>query len=97
MRTICCHSSDRVRPAGNVVDLEELRRRRAQAQRDSLARRPEPVFEEAEGPAFRPVVIAATREERRRARRERRSWMLDVCASLAVVFMTLVFALRIML
>ena len=30
------------------------------------------------------------------ARRERRAWTLDTCASLAVVFMTLVFALRVM-
>ena len=46
---------------------------------------------------FHPVVLTTTREDRRRAQREQRSWTLDVCASLAVVFMTLVFALRILM
>ena len=61
MQTMYHPISDHVQPSGEVVDLEELRRRRAQAQR------------------------------------EQRSWTLDVCASLAVVFMTLVFALRILM
>ena len=36
-------------------------------------------------------------ELRRRERRERRAWCLDTCASLAVVVMTLVIALRVLL
>ena len=43
------------------------------------------------------MVLSSTPEERRRARRQRRAWTLDACASLAVVLMTLVFALRVML
>ena len=51
MQTMYHPISDHVQPAGEVVDLEELRRRRAQAQRDSLARRPEPAPERMEGAA----------------------------------------------
>ena len=75
--------------------------RQAPTQRDSLARRfeaegrlPEPVEEE---PAFRPVVLTTTPAQRRRARRERQAWRLDVCASLSVIFVTLVFALLVIL
>lgn len=83
---------------GNIIDLDELRRFRALTQQDSLARRPEgdPWAVEEES-AFRPVVLTATPEERRRARRERRAWNLDVCASLAVILMTVLFALRMVL
>lgn len=97
MQTMYHPISDHVQPAGEIVDLEELRRRRAQAQRDSLARRPESAPERTEERFFHPVVLTTTREDRRRAQREQRSWTLDVCASLAVVFMTLVFALRILM
>ncbi|RKI68650.1 hypothetical protein D7V91_07545 [bacterium 1xD42-67] len=97
MQTMYYPISDHVQPAGEIVDLEELRRRRAQAQRDSLARSPEPAPEEMEERLFHPVVLTTAREDRRQARREQRSWVLDICASLAVVFMTLVFALRILM
>lgn len=84
--------------ASNIIDLTELRRRQALSQRDSLARQPgEGFWDPEEAPAFRPVVLTATREERRRARRERRAWCLDVCASLAVILMTAVFALWILI
>lgn len=84
--------------ASNIIDLTELRRRQTLAQRDSLARQPgEGFWGQEETSAFRPVVLTATREERRRARRERRAWCLDVCASLAVILMTAVFALWILI
>ena len=67
----------------NIIDLTEFRRRQVLAQRDSLARQPE---EEIWVP-----------EERRRARRERRAWCLDICASLAVILVTAVFALRVLI
>ena len=99
MQTIYNNTSRFIQPAGNIIDLAELRRRQAAAaQTDSLARQPEtdPYLHEEE-PAFRPVVLTLSPEERRRARRQRRAWTLDACASLAVVLMTLVFALRVML
>lgn len=98
MQTICDKTSNHAPHAGNIIDLAGLRRRQALAQRDSLARRPREtswVPEETSG--FRPVVLTATPEERRRARRERRAWCLDVCASLSVILMTAVFALRVLL
>lgn len=99
MRTMYDKASGPAQSAGNLIDLAEARRRYDMAQRDSLARR----FEadgwarEPEEPAFRPVVLTATPAQRRRARRERRAWRLDVCASLSVIFVTLVFALWVIL
>lgn len=103
MQTMYYKTSNFIRHSGNVIDLTELRRQQALAQHDSLARQPEdvdlspePEIREEE-PAFRPVVLTLSRGQRRRARRTRRAWMLDACASLAVVLMTLVFVLRVML
>jgi len=92
-------TSNFIRHTGNIIDLDELRRRQALTQRDSLARQPEALCgaEEPEEAGFRPVVLTLTRSQRRRARRDRRAWTLDACASLAVVVMTLAFALRVML
>ena len=104
MRTMYYKTSNFIQHTGNVIDLTELRRRQAAiAQRDSLARQPEPLFEAEESsevleePAFRPVVLTLSKQQRRRARQARRAWTLDACASLAVVLMTLAFALRVML
>ena len=104
MRIIHHQTSNLMEGRGNVVDLGEFRRRLAATQRDSLARRREPLYEEleaaedrAEEAGFQPVVLTMSSGQRRRSRRERRDWTLDACASLAVVLMTLVFALRIML
>ncbi len=102
MQTTYYQTSNFIQHPGNMIDLTEFRRR-AMAQRDSLARQPEFLCppEEAEvweeEPAFRPVLLEITPEERRRARRERRAWRLDACASLAVILMTAVFALRMLL
>lgn len=93
MQTVYYKTSNFIQHNGNMVDLDEFRRRLDLAQRDSLARQPEECAE----PAFRPVVLTMSREERRRARRERRAWVLDACASLSVVFMTLAFVLWIVL
>lgn len=84
--------------ASNIIDLAELRRRQALGRRDSLARRPrETPWASQEAPGSCPAALAASREERRRARRERCAWRLDVCASLAVILMTAAFALRILI
>lgn len=98
MRTVYYQTSNFIRHTGNVVDLEEYRHRLELAQRDSLARQPDTVsVEEQEEPGFRPLVLTATREDHRRARRERQAWTLDACASLAVMLMTLVFVLWVIL
>lgn len=98
MQTMYYKTSNFIQHTGNIIDLTELRRKRELAQRDSLARQPEAeAWYLEEEPVFQPVVLTATPEERRRARRERRAWRLDACASLAVIAMTLVFALRMIL
>ena len=99
MQTMYYKTSNFIRHTGNIIDLNELRRKQAAiAQRDSLARQPDAdAWYLEEEPAFRPVVLIVTPEERRRARRERRAWRLDACASLAVIAMTLAFALRMIL
>lgn len=100
MQTMYYKTSNFIQHTGNVVDLGEYRRRLALAQQDSLARQPEELRwpeEAVEEPAFRPVVLPAPQEDRRRVRQARRAWTLDACASLAVIAMTLLFALRVML
>lgn len=97
METVYYKTSNFIQHSGNVIDLDELRRRQAAAQRDCLARQPEKPWRAPEEPVFRPVVVTLSPEERRRARRERRAWQLDACASLAVILMTAVFALRMLL
>ena len=95
MQTMYYKTSNFIQHTGNIIDLTELRRRQAAAQRDSLARQPEvEAYLPEEEPGFRPVVLTLSPEERRRARRERRAWRLDVCASAAVIVMTLAFLLR---
>lgn len=103
MQTIYYKTSNFIRHSGNVIDLTELRRRQAAAaQRDSLARQPEAVCipEEAEHweePAFRPVVLTMSKAQRRRAGWERRAWVLDACASAAIILMTAAFLLQMVL
>ena len=99
MQTVYYKTSNFIQHTGNIVDLNELRRKQAAAQRDSLARQPETPFwspepETPEEPAFRPVVLTMSRAQRRRAGWERRAWRLDACASLAVILMTAAFLLR---
>ena len=98
MQTMYYKTSNFIQHTGNIIDLTELRRKRELAQRDSLARQPDadPWYLKEE-PAFRPMVVTLTPEERRRARRERRAWQLDACASLAVILMTAVFVLHMVL
>ena len=90
MQTLCSQAS-------NIVDLAELRRRQGPAQRGSLACRPKEELWSPEPSGFCPVVLTSTLEERRRARRERQAWRLEICSSLAVILMTAVFTLRILL
>ena len=100
MKTVYYKTSNFIQHTGNIVDLNELRRKQAAAQRDSLARQPEPVClpeEPQEEPGFRPVVLTMSKPQRRRARWERRAWTLDAYASLAVILMTAAFLLQMVL
>ena len=98
MRTMYYKTSNFIQHTGNIIDLTELRRRQALAQRDSLARQPEAdLWDAEEESAFRPVVLRMTLEQRCRARKERQAWRLDMCASLAVILMTAAFILRMVL
>lgn len=101
MQTVYYNTSNFIQHQGNVVDLEDFRRRTAAAQRDSLARQMEEDFwreepAEREDSGFCPVVLTLDKKTRCRLRRERTAWMLDVWASAAVMLMTLVFVLRVM-
>lgn len=97
MQTMYYKTSNFIEHSGNVIDLEELRRRQMAAQRDSLARQPEASYIPEEESGFRPVVLTMSRTQRRRARRERRAWTLDAYASLAVILMTAAFLLQMVL
>lgn len=103
MQTFYYKTSNFIQHSSNVVDLERFRQNQALAQQDSLARRfePEGRFQEEAGErdrsAFRPVVLTTTPAQRRRAHRERQAWKLDVCASLSIILMTMIFALLVIL
>ena len=104
MKTMYAQTSHFIRHTGNIVNLDEYRRRPELAWETSLVQQAGLSRETEEGsripedaPGFCPMVLTMSRAERQSARRERRAWCLDVCASLAVVFMTLAFALRVLL
>lgn len=95
MQTVYYTTSNFIRHTGNVVDLGEYRRRMSMAQEGSLA--PQPEWEEpAHEQAAELTVLPAVRP-RRTSRRERRAWILDACASLGVVVMTVVFTVQVIL
>ena len=71
----------------NIIDLAELRRRRGG----------EEFWDPEEASGFRPVILTAAREERRRARRERLAWRLEACACLSLILTAAAFALRVLL
>ena len=107
MQTIYYSTSHFIRHTGNMVDLDEFRRKQALAQADSLARQPQ--WDHWEDPSaqtgFQPRVITIqTKKEphtqpqpRRSRRRLSMNWVLDTCASLGVVAMTLTFMFQVML
>lgn len=88
MQTLYYTTGNFIRHTGNVVDLTEYRRRLAQAQQEP---------EEAEETRVllpRESVPGPRRTRARRARR--RALVLDACASMGVVVMTLTFTLRVL-
>lgn len=93
MQTMYYTTSNYIRHTGNLVDLNEYRRRQAIAQSGSLA----PQLEE-EAPAQEvTLTLLPSVRPRRRTRRLRFSWILDACASLCVVVMTVAFTLQVFL
>ncbi len=107
MQTIYYTTANFVRHRGNVVDLEEYRRRLALSQEGSLAPRPrgfdlweeEPALEEGweDCNIYSLPPCPPDPAQLRRERQERRALVLDLWASLGVVAMTLAFTLRLLL
>ena len=105
MQTMYYTTSNFIRHTGNVVDLTEYRRKQALAQEGSLAPQPQAedydydfAFGELEPKqSWQPRIVETTPRIRRANRRERRAWMLDMCASLGVVVTTVALTLQILL
>lgn len=91
MQTMYYTTTNFIRHTGNLVDLDEFRRKLALAQQ---SQRPAVLPEAAPAPVR---TAPEAPRPRRSARRDRRAWTLDACASLGVIVMTLTFALRVML
>lgn len=98
MQTIYYTTPNFIHHTGNVVDLDEYRQKLALSQEGSLAPQPReedyfvPDGEEAwEEPRLREV------RPRRGGKLGLRALVLDACASLCVVVMTLTFTLRVLM
>ena len=91
MQTIYYTTASFIRHTGNVVDLEDYRRKLALTQEGSLApqlEEPEPAEWEEESPA--------PAHRRNNSLRARRALRLDCLASLCVILMTAAFTLRVL-
>ena len=101
MQTIYYSTPNFIQHNSNIVDLNEYRRKLAVAEEGSLAPQPEAEyaydFPWAEAEVRQQPVLREVPRPSRRARRERRAWVLDACASLGVVVMTLTFTLHVLL
>lgn len=99
MQTIYYATPNFIRHTGNVVDLNEYRRRLAMAQEGSLAPQPEAEYAgdldraEWEPSGARVVRLPQARQRRRLLSRP---LLWDLCASLSVVVMTLTFTVRVL-
>ena len=92
MQTVYYQTSNFIRHTDNVVDLNEYRRKMALAQEGSLA--PKPQVQDFEEEWEQPVLREIT--PRRSRQREKRAMVLDLCASLSVVIMTLTFTIQLL-
>ena len=92
MQPVYYQTSNFIRHTGNVVDLNEYRRKMALAQEGSLA--PQPEIQDFEDNWEQPVLREVTPRPRRSHQREKRAMVLDLCASLSVVVMTLTFTVQ---
>ena len=94
MQTIYYTTNSFVRREGNVIDLADYRRRQQQAdfcEAEETAP-PCPVHE-----IFPGAQNMLTPEQKRRRRRVRQAWTLDVCASLSIVIMTAAFTVQVLM
>lgn len=97
MQTIYYTTPNFIHHTGNVVDLNEYRRKLALTQEGSLAPQPrEEVccsagYEEEEAPQLREIQPRRTQNARRPL------MLLDACASLCVVVMTITFTLHVLM
>ena len=100
MQTIYYSTANFIRHNGNLVDLDEFRRKLALARQEqpSVAPREQlPVAPQVPSRPLIQVLPAPGAPRPRRSAHRRRAWTLDACASLSVIVMTLTFALRVML
>ena len=92
MQTVYYATSNFIRHEGNLVDLSEFRRKLSLTQEGSLAPSLEPHCRPAPAPKPQLTVLPSTNKKQVR-HGERAAWVLDACASLCVIVMTLSFAL----
>lgn len=93
MQTVYYATSNYIRHEGNLVDLSEFRRKLTLTQEGSLAPRLEHHSQPA--PVQKPqLTLLPSTGKKRGRRREWAAWVLDACASLGVIVMTLSFALN---
>ena len=97
MQTIYYQTSNFIRHTDNVVDLTEYRRKMALAQEGSLAPKPQEEDYGLEDSWEQPVLREITPRTRRSQQRSQRAMLLDLCASLSVVIMTLTFTVQVLM
>ncbi|MGI5934474.1 MAG: hypothetical protein ACOX7A_06715 [Lawsonibacter sp.] len=84
MQTLYYSTANWIRHTDNIVDLEQYRRKLSQAENSQ----PE------EGPELIVLPQSSAPRPRRSQRLRRRALILDACASMGILVMTLTFALR---
>ena len=94
MQTIFYSTANIVSRPGKIVDLAEYRRSAAR-ERTAVPTLPREPWEESEQGGEAPQPVSP--RPRRRERRRRGALLLDACASLSVVVMTLSFTLYLLL
>lgn len=99
MQTIYYHTNQFICHQDNVIDLEDYRRKQTLAQEGSLAPKSQPEefylpIEQGHADWEQPAL-----RQTRSGRRQKlcRAVVLDVCASLGIVVMTLTFTLRVLI
>lgn len=93
MQTVYYATSNYIRHEGNLVDLSEFRRKLSLTQGGSLA--PSLEHHSHPIPEQKPqLTVLPSTGKKHVSSRERAAWVLDACASLGVIVMTLSFALN---
>ena len=85
MQTLYYTTNNFVRHTDNIVDLSEYRRKLERMQADRLG------WQEFEDPEEGEAVEIQPRPRRSAQRRERTAALLDMCASMGILVMTLTF------